>query len=104
MGKSISEEKNFSTLTCNGAVLVFEIGESESGNIDLRFDIFSITRIGREIFSLASFLPDDDYLKVVADKGIGLGALVVQRGVIHPDGRQIIGLRTIAKREAGPTE
>jgi hypothetical protein len=104
LGTAITEGKTFSTLSCNGAVLVFNLNDLNSKKENIRFDVFSITRVGREILSLGSFQPDEDYLKVLADKGIELGARVVQRGVVHPDGRQIVGLRTIAKREAGPPE
>lgn len=102
----VSEQdgRNISILVCNKTALVFDFGEPPMSLPKLPFKVFTTTGIGRELLSLASFPADEDYLKLIADQGIGHGAHVVQRGMLHPNGRQILGLHTIATKEAAPQE
>jgi hypothetical protein len=89
-----------STLECNGSALVFDMGEIANAPPKLVFQVLTTTKVAREILSLASFPANEEYLQAIADMAIENGAHEVQHGTIHPNGQQIHGLRTVAKKGA----
>jgi len=89
-------------LACNGTVLRFDMGETARSPAKLTFGAMMITKIGREILSLASFAADEDYLRGIADMAIEKGAHRVLRGRLHADGRQILDLRPMATTGPDP--
>lgn len=79
--------------------MVFYMGLEENNPGKLSFEVYPITKVGKEILNLASIPPDFDYIKKVSDKAISLGATEVQLGNLHPNGREIISPRTIAIKQ-----
>ena len=72
-----------------------EGAESQGG---LKFNVFTLTRIGREILTLASFPIQSEYLELICDLGISQGAEEVLIGELSPDRTKILQTRTIAKK------
>lgn len=101
-GGSHFNDRAFANLFGNGVVLLCDMGEAAGSPVQLKLDVMTITKIGREILSLASFAADEDYLRAVADMAIEKGAHQVQRGRLHADGRQILDLRPMATTGPGP--
>lgn len=96
--------RTIAQLLCNGTVLRFDMGETAKSPPQLTQEVMTITKIGREILSLASFAADEDYLQAIADMAIKMGAQQVLRGRLHADGRQILDLHPIAIAKADPPE
>ena len=90
-----------SHIVCNRSVLVCDMGAIEAGlPKQINLGVYATTVIGKEILSLAPFEANESYLQLIADKAIELGAVKVEKGRLHPNGRQILGLHVIAVKPA----
>jgi hypothetical protein len=87
-----------STLEIGSDALVFVYSEDAARQGGLKLNVFTLTRIGREILTLASFPIQSEYLKLICDLGISQGAEEVLIGALSPDGTKILHARTIAKK------
>lgn len=87
-----------STLPCGKHVLIFDMGATSDAPPKTMFDVFSITRVGREILTLAQIPANLEYVQQIAEVAVARGAVEVQMGTLHPDGKQIVWPRTIAKK------
>lgn len=83
---------------CNRDVLVVDMGPEGSEPNKLNFQIYSVTKVGKEILSLATFKSSKEYLQLIADKAITLGAESVSKGILQPDGEIILNLHVIATK------
>jgi Protein of unknown function (DUF2806) len=91
-----------SQLTCNNSILEFDLGQQGDPPANVELEAYSITRIGREILSLAKFQSNDAYLKAIADIAIEKGAHNVKKGYIHRNGEAVIDVRVIATKSDPP--
>ncbi len=83
---------------CNQTVLTFYLDEEATENTEISLSMMPVTRVGREILSLANFPADDDYMKKIADKIIQIGAKQVEKGRLHADGMHIMDNHVIATK------
>lgn len=98
LGNTEINGRAVSMLICGKNVLIFDMGEFSKSPNKIAFEVFVLTRVGREILSLASIPTDLGYLQQICDKGISLGAVEVKMGTLHPDGRQILWPRVMARQ------
>lgn len=91
-----------SMIACGNSVLIFDMGDFAASPNKLKLDVYSLTRVGREIISLAAIPASVPYLQAIANKAIEQGAVEVQLGTLHADGRQIIWPRVIATKPPPP--
>lgn len=91
-----------SILYSNKHVIIFDMGETAKSPSKLTLEVYGLTRVCREILTLADFSPNLEYLQKICDYGISMGAEEAHLGMVHPDGDQILGLRTMAKRPVSP--
>lgn len=85
-------------LHCGRQAMVFDMGEFTDPPKKLSFDIYTMTRVGREILSLAGIAPDMDYLVKVAQKGVDAGAEKAHLGNLSEDHRSVQNTRIIAEK------
>lgn len=85
-------------IVCNQTVLTFWLDENGTKDTKISFSMMPVTRVGREILSLANFPADDDYMQKIAEKIIGLGAKKVEKGRLHVDGQRILDGYVIATK------
>lgn len=83
-----------SHITCNSTVLEIEFVPQR--NEEARFTVYPVTKVGREILSLAQFPPNDSYLQLIAEKAIKLDAENVRKFDINFDGTQISKMQLLA--------
>lgn len=87
-----------STLLGGKNVLIFDMGVSTASPSPLTFEVYAITRVGRELLSLASIPTDLEYLLAIAELSLTRGIHEVKMGTLHPDGKQIMWPRTLVKK------
>lgn len=103
LGHSDFNGRAISTLLCGKHVLIIDMGEVTKSPPKMVFEVFVLTRVGREILTLASIPINMEYLRKICDYAISHEAEEVQVGTLHPDGRQIMWPQTMAKKRA-PTQ
>ncbi|TQM89727.1 DUF2806 domain-containing protein [Roseinatronobacter monicus] len=90
--------RSVSTLDVGRDALVFFHSEGGERQSKLKFNVYTLTRVGREVLTLASFPIHPEYLKLICDLGISQEVEEVQIGTFSPDRTQVHSLRTIAKK------
>lgn len=83
-----------SYVVCNRSVLRIYLGQMKN----VSFDIYPITKVGREILSLAKFPSNDAYLQMIADIAIKKGAIKVEKGYANPNGKDASGFQVVATK------
>lgn len=103
LGRDDFHGRAISTLHAGKHALVFDMGETAKSPPQLSFEVLSLTRVGREILTLASIPINMDYLQKISDLGVSNGAEMVDLGLLLPDRQQILSLKTMAKKPASPS-
>jgi len=102
LGVNEQNGRSTSSLVAGTHALIFDIGDAEEPVKKLAFDVFALTRVGKEILTLTSISIDMNYMQLICDLGIAKGAEEVRMGLLHPDGRQVVNLKTMAIKKVQP--
>ncbi|MFO7482356.1 DUF2806 domain-containing protein [Oceanibaculum nanhaiense] len=87
-----------STLTCNNKGLIFILGPFSTSLKKIEFPIYGLTKLGKEIISLAKFEANDAYLKEIANMSIENGATEVQLANYQAGDIHLTEPKTIARK------
>lgn len=96
LGRSHFNGRAMYTLVSGRQALVFDMGDVANSPPELKFEVFTLTRVCQEILTLTNITTDPAYLQKISEQAISKGAVEVKIGNVHSDGRRIIQLRTIA--------
>lgn len=92
------EKSAISMISCNDKALIFFLGLFSASPKKLKFPIYGLTKLGREIVSLGKFNADNTYLKKIAGMSIEQGAIEVQLANYQVEGNRLTEHKIIMKK------
>lgn len=98
---NVWEGRKYRIVSSGEVALIFNFKPDHDPKAKFSFECFPLTLVGREILSLATIVPNEEYLKRIAELGVGMGASSVQRGIQVPGSEFIASLVEFVR---GPEE